>query len=109
MKLNRDQVADIISAKIAEAYKEVQIIANRSGDESPTQDERREAIERDLTSLLLETVSQNPPQNGSIDSYHIDGRNVLHTFIGDKAHVTISDVLSDEQANQIIDELNNNL
>lgn len=65
MKLNRDQVADIVSAKIAEAY--------------------------------------------SIDSYHIDGRNVLHTFIGDKAHVTISDVVSDEQANQIIDELNNNL
>lgn len=43
-----------------------------------------------------------------ITSYYIDDNNVLHTYIGEAAHVTISDVMSDQQANQIIDELNKN-
>ena len=41
-----------------------------------------------------------------ITSYYIDDNNVLHTYIGDIKHVTISEVFSEEQAESIIDELN---
>lgn len=40
-----------------------------------------------------------------IDSYYIY-KNTLHTFIGDKKHVTIENVKSDAKALLIIDALN---
>ena len=40
-----------------------------------------------------------------ITSYHIDEENVLHTWIGEVKHVTISDVMSDDQAKELIEEL----
>ncbi len=41
-----------------------------------------------------------------ITSYFIDDNNVLHTWIGNVKHVTISDVVSKEQAEELVDELN---
>ena len=41
-----------------------------------------------------------------IDNYYIDENNVLHTFIGDLKHITFEDVLSNEQAECIIADLN---
>jgi len=41
-----------------------------------------------------------------ITSYYIDENKVLHTYIGNSKHVTISDVTTDEQAQQLIDEEN---
>jgi hypothetical protein len=41
-----------------------------------------------------------------ITSYYIYDNNVMHTYIGDLKHVTISDVFSDEEAESLIDELN---
>ena len=41
-----------------------------------------------------------------INSYYIDGNNVLHTFIGDLKHITFADITSNEQAESIIDDLN---
>ena len=40
-----------------------------------------------------------------IDSYYIL-KNTLHTFIGDEEHITISNVRSDIQAENLIDALN---
>lgn len=42
-----------------------------------------------------------------ITSYYIDENNVLHTFVGDMEHITISDVDSDERAKELIFELEN--
>ena len=42
-----------------------------------------------------------------ITSYFIDENNVLHTFIGELKHITISDVFTDEQAEELINELDN--
>lgn len=44
-----------------------------------------------------------------ITSYYLDEHNVLHTYIGVLKHVTISDVYTDEQAQNIIEELNKEL
>ena len=44
-----------------------------------------------------------------ITNYYIDENNTLHTYIGSYKHVTISKVMNDEQAENIIDELNTNL
>jgi hypothetical protein len=44
-----------------------------------------------------------------ITSYYIDENDTLHTFIHDAKHVTISNVTSDEQAQELIDELNEDL
>jgi len=41
-----------------------------------------------------------------IDSYYIDMNDVLHTFINESAHVTITGVKTDEQAKEVIEELN---
>lgn len=41
-----------------------------------------------------------------ITSYYIDDNNVMHTYCGDTAHITVSDVTSDEQAQELIDEEN---
>jgi hypothetical protein len=41
-----------------------------------------------------------------ITSYYIDENNVLHTYIEDKKHITISDIFTDEQAEEMIKELN---
>ena len=40
-----------------------------------------------------------------IDSYYIL-KNTLHTFIGDKEHITIDNVRNDVQAENLIDALN---
>ena len=40
-----------------------------------------------------------------ITSYNIDNDNVLHTWINNLKHVTITNVKSDKQANRIINEL----
>lgn len=42
-----------------------------------------------------------------ITSYYIDENNVLHTYIGNTKHVTISDVFSDKEALEIIEKLEN--
>ena len=41
-----------------------------------------------------------------ITSYYIDNNNVLHTYCGDYKHITISDVISDKSAKELIEELN---
>jgi len=41
-----------------------------------------------------------------ITSYHIDDNNILHTYIGDLKHITISDVKTDKRAEYIINEMN---
>lgn len=41
-----------------------------------------------------------------ITSYFIDDDNLLHTYCGEFKHVTIADVLNDEEAERIIRELN---
>ena len=43
-----------------------------------------------------------------ITSYYIDDDHVLHTFIGNMEHVFITDVYSDEEAENIIEDLNEN-
>lgn len=42
-----------------------------------------------------------------ITSYYIDENNTLHTYCGEVKHITISNVMSDEEANSLIDEENN--
>ena len=44
-----------------------------------------------------------------ITSYYIDDKNTMHTYIGDLKHITISSVKNDKQANELINELNNEL
>ena len=44
-------------------------------------------------------------QGFKITSYYIDDKNTLHTWIGEIKHVTISDVMSDEKAKELIEEL----
>jgi len=41
-----------------------------------------------------------------VDSYYIDENNNLHTYIKEKKHFIISNVKTDEKANEIIKELN---
>jgi hypothetical protein len=41
-----------------------------------------------------------------ISSWYIDDNHVLHTYIGDKEHVSFSDVHSDEEAEHLIEEEN---
>jgi hypothetical protein len=41
-----------------------------------------------------------------ITSYYIDDNNTMHTFCGMLEHITISDVMSDDEAEALIDELN---
>jgi len=41
-----------------------------------------------------------------ITSYYIDDDNILHTYIGDYKHITISDVKTDKRAEYIINEMN---
>jgi hypothetical protein len=41
-----------------------------------------------------------------ITSYYIDENNTMHTYCGDLKHVTISDVMSEDEAEALIDELN---
>ena len=47
--------------------------------------------------------------NEGITSYYIDDNNVLHTYIGEKKHITMSEVYSTEQAEELIEELENEL
>ena len=42
----------------------------------------------------------------NITGYYIDENNTMHTYCGDLKHVTISDVMSDDEAEALIDELN---
>ena len=48
-----------------------------------------------------------------ITSYYIDDKNTMHTYIEVKGlylkHITISDVKNDKKANELINELNNEL
>jgi|TARA_Y100001963_G_C6556088_1_gene342095 hypothetical protein len=41
-----------------------------------------------------------------ITSYFIDNKNTMHTYIGNKKHITISDVKNDKQGQELIKELN---
>lgn len=41
-----------------------------------------------------------------ITSYYIDKNNTMHTYCDKLKHITISHVESDEQAQQLIDDLN---
>ena len=41
-----------------------------------------------------------------ITTYYIDDNNTMHTYIGDKKHITISGVENDTQAEELINELN---
>jgi hypothetical protein len=41
-----------------------------------------------------------------ITSYYIDENNTMHTYCGNLKHVTISDVMSEDEAEALIDELN---
>lgn len=41
-----------------------------------------------------------------ITSYYIDDNNTMHTFCGMLKHITISDVMSEEEAEAFIDEYN---
>ena len=43
---------------------------------------------------------------GLIDSYYIDDKHILHTFIGKAEHVTFTGVYSDDEADFLIDEEN---
>lgn len=103
MKLNRDQIAEVVSATIAELYKQVQTIANVSGDETPHQQEMREAIERNLTALISETIAQdthapNPPQEAATDTakpvlYDYDGQVMTaDEFLKDATYVLINKI-----------------
>jgi hypothetical protein len=44
-----------------------------------------------------------------ITSYYIDENNTMHTYCGDLKHITISDVMSEEEAEELIYELNDEL
>ena len=44
-----------------------------------------------------------------ITSYYIDENNILHTYIGNLKHVTISEVFSEDEAKEIIKELNEDI
>lgn len=44
-----------------------------------------------------------------ITSYHIDDNNVLHTYIGEAEYFSISEVYTEEQAEDLINELNGEL
>jgi hypothetical protein len=41
-----------------------------------------------------------------ITSYYIDANNTMHTFCGMLEHITINDVMSEDEAERLIDELN---
>ena len=42
-----------------------------------------------------------------ITSYYIDDNNTMHTYINELKHFTISDIMNIEQAELLINELNN--
>lgn len=44
-----------------------------------------------------------------ITAYYIDENNTLHTYIGEYKHITISEVYTDSQAEEIVYEINKNL
>lgn len=44
-----------------------------------------------------------------ITSYYIDDNYVLHTYIGDEKHYTFSNVFDDDQAEELINQINNQL
>jgi hypothetical protein len=44
-----------------------------------------------------------------ITSYYIDENNTMHTYIGELKHFTISEIYTEEQAEEIINELNKEL
>lgn len=44
-----------------------------------------------------------------ITSYYIDDNYVMHTYIGNEKHITISDVFTDDDAERLINELDNQL
>jgi hypothetical protein len=44
-----------------------------------------------------------------ITNYYIDGKNVLHTFIGNLKHITFKNVYSEDQAKKLIAEENKKL
>ena len=44
-----------------------------------------------------------------ITSYYIDENYVLHTYIGEEKHYTFSNVFSDEQAEELIKQIDNQL
>ena len=48
-------------------------------------------------------------KNLKITSYYIDEENIMHTYIGNVKHITISDVFSEDMANELIEELNEEL
>ena len=41
-----------------------------------------------------------------ITSYYIDHNNTLHTFVGERKHVTFRDVKSEERAQELMEEEN---
>ena len=44
-----------------------------------------------------------------ITSYYIDDNYVLHTYIGNKKHITISNVFNEDQAEELVNQLDNQL
>lgn len=44
-----------------------------------------------------------------ITSYYIDDNYVLHTYIGQEKHITVSNVFTDEQAEELINMFNGNV
>lgn len=44
-----------------------------------------------------------------ITSYYIDDNYVLHTYIGDEKHYTFSNVFTDEQAEELINQIDKQL
>jgi hypothetical protein len=44
-----------------------------------------------------------------ITSYYIDDNYTLHTYIGNEKHVTISNVFTDNEAEELINQLDNQL
>jgi hypothetical protein len=44
-----------------------------------------------------------------ITSYYIDDNYVMHTYIGNEKHITISNVFTDNDAEELINQINNQL
>jgi hypothetical protein len=44
-----------------------------------------------------------------ITSYYIDENYIMHTYIGNEKYVTISNVFTDDDAERLINELDNQL
>ena len=44
-----------------------------------------------------------------ITSYYIDDNYVLHTYIGNEKHITISNVFNEDQAEELVKRLDNQL